>query len=289
MFPGSVRPPSPAGPGCPSRTDPFLLPRSPGGPAPSSPGRATVVAVFRSPPVSLPFRFSRPGSSSEGGRGPTGRQSRFGAPVAGRRARGEGRLLRAASLKARTGTGTGGERAAAGCPCPGGVGVCVCWRGGGGIPVPSPAGEGAPGVVVGFGRPGGEPPPFPAGPATEPRGGRESRARPCAVVGCARPGALFTCPKTVLKGRVGIAFQRGKAKKPGRRRPRSAGRHRVRACGRARSGGQGLGVSVEPLAGWKFRERRSKVSALSRVSHLLTDANNVSLSEQRYRSSESRC
>lgn len=132
MFPGSVRPPSPAGPGCPSRTDPFLLPRSPGGPAPSSPGRATVVAVFRSPPVSLPFRFSRPGSSSEGGRGPTGRQSRFGAPVAGRRARGEGRLLRAASLKARTGTGTGGERAAAGCPCPGGVGVCVCWRGGGG-------------------------------------------------------------------------------------------------------------------------------------------------------------
>lgn len=182
------------------------------------------------------------------------------------------------------------RRGASGCgvPLPGrGRGVCVL--GGGGIPVPSPAGEGAPGVVVGFGRPGGEPPPFPAGPATEPRGGRESRARPCAVVGCARPGALFTCPKTVLKGRVGIAFQRGKAKKPGRRRPRSAGRHRVRACGRARSGGQGLGVSVEPLAGWKFRERRSKVSALSRVSHLLTDANNVSLSEQRYRSSESRC
>ncbi|XP_049660963.1 phosphatidylserine decarboxylase proenzyme, mitochondrial isoform X1 [Accipiter gentilis] len=29
------------------------------------------------------------------------------------------------------------------------------------------------------------------------------------------------------RGRVGIAFQRGKAKKPGRRRPRSAGRHRV--------------------------------------------------------------
>ncbi|XP_029880209.1 phosphatidylserine decarboxylase proenzyme, mitochondrial isoform X1 [Aquila chrysaetos chrysaetos] len=127
-----------------------LLPRSPGGPAPSSPGRATVVAVFRSPPVSLPFRFSCPGSSSEGGRGPTGRQSRFGAPVAGRRARGEGRLLRAASLKASTGTGTGGERAAAGCPQP-------------------------------------------------------------------------------RRGRVGVAFQRGKAKKkkPGRRRPRSAGRHRV--------------------------------------------------------------
>ncbi|XP_063207656.1 phosphatidylserine decarboxylase proenzyme, mitochondrial isoform X1 [Chroicocephalus ridibundus] len=75
--------------------------------------RAPAAAGLRSLPLSLPFRFSCPGSSSEGGRGPAGRQPlRRASGWEGRRGRAPRRFLKARAGRQRAAAPAG----PAGCP-----------------------------------------------------------------------------------------------------------------------------------------------------------------------------